>query len=558
MLSLTLRASIPTLLLTLAAAQQQQAIAVDPVEIDALFADVAKDNAPGCAVAVFRAGEVMFAKGYGLAQIENRVPIAPTTVFDIGSTSKQFTAAVVLLLQKDGKLALDDDIRKHVPELPDLGHVVTIRHLLHHTGGVRDYINLMMLGGFRMPDHTDTADALAMVARQQALDFIPGTEHSYSNSGYLLLSVIAERVAGKKFSALAAERLFEPLGMANTRFLDDHQLVIAKRASSYEPREDGSFAFQFSGWEQVGDGAVQTTVLDLAKWDANFYDPKVGGPELLQGLQRQGRLNDGTVLEYAAGLMVSSHRGLPVVAHGGAWLGFRAEMVRFPAERLTVAVLANRADFNPSGRAMQVAELLLADRLQPAATNTATSLAAGTPPPDAAVLEGLWWCESLGEVRRTAVREGRLWYVRPSGEDSELLVDGAGQLRLQTSAGAPAVTIAGAMGSRSLTVDWRGISRDVRRFQEVAPPLQGEALGRGLAGRYRSTELDTEVALAEVGGTWQVQPPRGEAAPLEPVFRDGFRGLGLVRLQRNERGEVTGFVVDVGRARNVRFVRVPG
>src|SRR3954452_713872 len=219
-------------------------------QVDALFSAYDKAGSPGCALAVIVDGRIVYEKGYGMASLEQGALITPQTVFDIGSTSKQFTAASILLLAQDGKLSLDDDIHKLIPELPDYGTPVTLRHLLHHTSGVRDYINLMVFGGINIEDWTTDEDALVALARQKKLDFRPGDEHSYSNSGYFLLSLVVKRASGKTLRQFAQERIFGPLGMASTRYLDDHTEVVPRRAASYGPGDDGRFKVQMSNWEQ--------------------------------------------------------------------------------------------------------------------------------------------------------------------------------------------------------------------------------------------------------------------------------------------------------------------
>ncbi|HWN41001.1 MAG TPA: serine hydrolase domain-containing protein, partial [Thermoanaerobaculia bacterium] len=409
-MSLQLRALISCLLLATAPAL---AATPPPESVDKVFSDYGKDG-PGCALAVVRDGAIVHSKGYGLASVEHGAPITPQTVFDIGSTSKQITAASILLLAQDGKLSLDDDVRKHIPEMPDLGTPVTLRHLLHHTSGVRDYIELLQLGEISFEDVATDDDALAALSRQKALDFRPGDEHNYSNSGYFLLSLVVKRASGKTLREFAQERIFTPLGMSSTQILDDHTLVIPRRAASYAPRRDGGFRLAIANWEQTGDGAVQTTVEDLAKWDRNFYDPKVGGPALIEQLQVKGVLNDGSTIPYARGLVVDEHRGLRRVQHGGGWAGYRAEMIRFPDERLSVITLCNRGDANPTGLAMQVAELYLADRMKP--VEPEPTAAAATAPTSAAVdaarYAGLLWNPQNGMVRRIYGKEGKLFYER--------------------------------------------------------------------------------------------------------------------------------------------------
>ena len=349
----------------LAAAAAGAAQGPDPAEVDKVFADQTKPGSPGCALAVARNGKLLYEKGYGLANIEERVPITPQSVFDIGSTSKQFTAASILLLAQQGKLSLDDDIRKHLPELPDYGHRISILHLLNHTSGLRDYLALFELAGINVDSVTTDGDALAIIAHQKALNFEPGSEWLYSNSGYFLLSLIVKRTGGKTLAEFAAENIFRPLGMSHTLYRDLHTLVVPDRALAYEPREkEGGYAVNVSYFEQTGDGAVHTSVEDLLKWDENFYTGKVGGQRLLAEIQEPGRLKSGKVLDYAKGFSVGTYRGLRRVDHGGAWGGYRAQLLRFPDQHFSVVCLCNVADGSPERRALEVADLYLAPEMR--------------------------------------------------------------------------------------------------------------------------------------------------------------------------------------------------
>src|SRR5580765_1166137 len=290
-------------------AQEKQGKAVDEI-----FADLAKEGSPGCALAVARAGKIIYEKGYGLANIEQNVDITPQSIFDIGSTSKQFTAASILLLEQQGKLSVNDDIHKYIPELPDYGHKITLLNLLNHTSGLRDYLALFELAGVNIDSVTTDEDALGVIIRQKNLNFEPGSEWLYSNTGFFLLSVVVKRVSGQSLPEFAATNIFKPLGMSETLYRDRHSSLVPGRALAYDPQEHGDgFTIDVSYFEQTGDGAVHTSVGDLLKWDENFYTAKVGGTNFLRELQERGKLNDGKVLEYAKGLFVHDYRGLRTV-----------------------------------------------------------------------------------------------------------------------------------------------------------------------------------------------------------------------------------------------------
>src|SRR5215469_15083176 len=274
----------------------------DNAAVDAIFADFNEPGSPGCATGVFEDGKIIYAKGYGLANIEQHVLITPSTIFDIGSLSKQFTAASILLLENAGRLRLDDDIRKFLPELPDLGKI-TILNLLNHTSGIRDYLAIFSMAGIPIDSVTDDYTALALLSRQKALNFRPGSEFLYSNSGYFLLSLIVQRASGKNLRDFAQESIFGPLGMIHTQYRVDHRALIPQRALAYS-RVGTGYRMDISYYEQAGDGAVHTSVEDLLKWDENFYTAHVGSKQFLAEMQERGKLNNGKMLDYAKGLTV--------------------------------------------------------------------------------------------------------------------------------------------------------------------------------------------------------------------------------------------------------------
>jgi CubicO group peptidase (beta-lactamase class C family) len=334
--------------------------------VNEVFEDLTKAGSPGCALGVYRDGKIVYSKGYGLANLELNVPLTPRSVFDIGSTSKQFSAASILLLEKQGKVSINDDIRKYVPELPDYGQKITILHLLNHTSGLRDYLTLMDLAGVPIDSVTTDDDALQIIVRQKALNFAPGSDWLYSNTGFFLLSVIVKRVSGKTLREFAAENIFTPLEMTHTQYRDDHTSLIENRALAYDAKEKShGYGLDVSYFEQTGDGAVHTTVEDLLKWDENFYGAKVGGKDFLAEIQEPGKLNNGKVLDYAKGLRIAEYRGLRTVSHGGSWGGYRAELLRFPEQHFSVACLCNMGTANPSRRAHQVADVYLGSLMKP-------------------------------------------------------------------------------------------------------------------------------------------------------------------------------------------------
>ena len=389
--------------------------------VDEVFQDLTAPGSPGCALGVYRGGQMIYEKGYGLANIEENVAITPKSVFDIGSTSKQFTATSILLLEKEGKLSIDDDVRKYIPELPDYGKKITILNLLNHTSGLRDYLALFDIAGVNIDSVTTDEDALALILRQKGLNFAPGSEYLYSNTGFFLLSVIVERVSGKSLREFAAENIFSPLQMTHTQFRNNHRSLVPERAMAYDENEkkDG-FTLDVSYFEQTGDGAVHTTVEDLLKWDENFYSGQVGGKILLAELQEAAKLNDGKKLNYAKGIVVSEYRGLRMVSHGGSWGGYRAQLMRFPDQHFSVATLCNLGSSDPTRRATEVADVYLNSAMKP---KTVKSAEADDDEPkkeaktisltkeQLAAYAGDYWSEEMGVSYRLAVRDGALKVV---------------------------------------------------------------------------------------------------------------------------------------------------
>jgi CubicO group peptidase (beta-lactamase class C family) len=397
-------------------------------KVDAIFADYDKPDSPGCALGVIRDGRIIYSRGYGMANLEHNIANGSKIVYDIGSTSKQFTAASILLLARAGKLSLEDDARKFIPELPVYQKPVLIRHLLHHTSGLRDYLTLFSLAGVNFDDTTTEGDALKIILRQKALNFTPGDEWLYSNSGFFLLSIIVKRASGKSLAEFAKENIFDPLGMKHTIFLDNHKRIVPMRATGYSPKS-GGFQTEMSNFEQTGDGAVLTSIEDLLLWDQNFYEPKVGGKAFLEQMHLVGAFNDGKKHDYAAGLFIDEYKGLRKVSHGGAWAGFRSDLVRFPEQKFSVACLCNLGNANPSRMAMQVADLYLADQFKPGASKPAaqSSGPAKLAEPITLTAEqlaefiGSFYSEELETTYNMVVENGRLVTIDRNGTKRPLI-----------------------------------------------------------------------------------------------------------------------------------------
>src|SRR5262245_14373985 len=531
-------------------------------KVDAIFASYNKPDSPGCALGVIKDGKLIYTSGYGMANLEHNIPNGPQIVYDIASMSKQFTAASILSLAAQGKLSLDDDVRKYIPELPAYQKPITLRHMLHNTSGLRDYLPLFTLAGVNFEDTSTTDDTLKMIVRQKGLDATPGAEWRYSNTGYFLLSIIVKRVSGKSLAEFAKERIFGPLGMNSTIYLDDHKRIVPRRATGYAATRSG-FQIEMSNFEDTGDGAAQTSIEDLWRWDQNFYESKVGGQALIEQMQTVGALDNGQKLDYAFGLFVDEYKGLRRVWHDGAWLGYNANLTRFPEQKFSVACLCNVEDANSTQLALRVADLFLADQFKAGAAITAVT---PTNPAPVALTEselkpkvGLYRSPTSGEARRITLRDGKLRIDFFGPNSFELAPLSAERFRVSQSQGGNLVTFERRPdGKFQFLLTRRGrVDRRAEVFEPIAAaaPKEGELVE--YTGGYYSEELDTVYHLQVENGGLLFFRKNGQKRLLQPTFRDGFATTDNMQFEfeRDAQGKITGFILGWARLRNLSFAR---
>jgi CubicO group peptidase (beta-lactamase class C family) len=511
--------------------------------VDQIFAAYDKPDSPGCTLGVIRDGNFVYKKGYGAGSLELGVPLTPESVFYMGSVSKQFTAASVVLAAEQGFLSLDDDIRKYVSEIPSYGKPITLREMLHHTSGFRDILSLLFLAGRNSEDIHPTNELLDLLSRQKALNFNPGDEFLYSNTNYFLMSVVIRRATGKPLSQFAEENIFKPLGMTHTSFYDDRSVVLPGRVAAYAPRPGGGFLVDWStNYDMVGGGGLMSSVDDLLLWDRNFYDNKLGKGTLLKEMQTEGVLNNGKQIEYALGLFMSNHRGLPIVAHDGANFGYRTSMVRFPQQKFSVVCLCNLATSNPSRLAYEVADVYLEGQLAPDPQPTAGAKVDPQP------LAG--WYRNLeshsayqllaadGDIvalgTRFKARDANHFAATPGAEMSfDHLQNGGRRLTLAFEDAAPQV---------------------FESFEPVKPTAEELA---PYAGEYTSTELQASYRFAVKDGKLILATNWQEPAVLQPTIGGEFQspaGVAIV-FRRDAAGHITGCDLFAGRVRNIYFTR---
>lgn len=558
-------------LLLIASAERAQTLAPEMAkQVDKVFAKWDRADSPGCALGVYRGGQIIYKRGYGMEDLNEDVHITPGTVFHVASMSKQFTAASIVLLAQQGKLSLDDDLRKYIPELPDFGQKITIRNLAHHTSGLRDQWNLLELAGWRYSkDLITDEDVMSVMTRQKELNFKPGERHVYCNTGYTLMGLIVKRVSGMSLREFTTKNIFEPLGMTRTHFRDDHAEIIKHDAVGYEQESGRPFEISITNFDTVGATSLHTTVEDLQRWDENFYHPKVGGEAFVRQMLERGKLNNGEQLDYAFGLVLEKYKGLPTVGHGGADAGYRSDMTRFPKQHFSVAVLCNSAETVPSVLAQKVADIVLAKEIKAAeaATPAKEAVAKSAGPAASVVLTagqmagftGLYWNREDDAFERVFVKDGKLQgdlggeealVLKPFAESRFHIADKPWGDQVEIHFVAPSGD-----KQRRMEQSFGGGKPTVFETAEAFSPSGAEL--SEYAGAYASEEIDPVYRIVLDGDKLSLARLKHKADTLRPAVRDVFTGdIGTVRFMRDPaEGHVSGFVLNAGRIQNFRFVR---
>ena len=515
--------------------------------VDRVFDAWRGPESPGCALGVSRNGRVVYEAGYGMANLETGTPITPASIFHVASVSKQFTAMAIMLLARDKKLSIDDDIRKYLPEIRDYGTKITIRHLLTHTSGLRDQWELLALARGRFEENRITeADVMDIVPRQTALNFTPGSEYVYSNTGFTLLAVIVKRVSGKSLRDFADERIFKPLGMTSTHFHDDYTMLVRGRTSAYAPRDKG-WRVSIPNFDTYGATSLFTTVGDLLKWEANLDNPVVGDRALIAQMETRTPLTTGDTSNYGFGLVADRYRGVRVVGHGGADAGYRSDVKRYPEQGLATVILCNAATSNPGQLATRVADIYLASVVAPVPPTVAPQ-GISIPSERLRHRAGAYIDRRTMRVIELTMRGGRLMFGR---EGNAALVPVSGD-RMRTASDQNVAVFDDAASTFDL------IPPTGRRlhFERGTPASATRELLAAYAGEYVSDELAGAVYVVTAGDstlTLRTGTSNGISARL--VFADTFVGDGDTMQFTRSGGQITGFDVSNGRIRHVKFVR---
>jgi CubicO group peptidase (beta-lactamase class C family) len=534
------------------AAPRAQAPAAQSIDekVNAIFSRWDSTTTPGCTVAASVKGQVVLSKAYGMADLEHGAVMTPDTIIEAGSVSKQFTAAAVLLLAREGKLSLDDPARKYVPELPDYDQPLTIRHMLQHTSGLRDWGTMADIGGWPRTTRAHThAHVLDIVSHQTALNFRPGTDWSYCNTGFNLAAIIVSRVSGEPFAEFTRKRLFEPLGMSRTSWRDDYTRIVRDRAMAYSARA-GEFSTLMPFENVHGNGGLLTTVGDLLKWNGNLDAPKIGDAAFVAEEERSGKLENGREHGYGLGLFIGTYRGHREIWHSGSTAGYRAFLTRFPDQRVSVAALCNVTAGAAETYAHAVADLYL----KPATVPQPDPAAAPPVKLTAAELNafaGFYRSRKRGLTMNVSVSEDVLRMapggpLQPQAGTRFRLGGGAADVEFTSGAGgAMAVRVRAANGTEDT---WDRVERARPAAEQLAE----------LAGTYHSADAETTVTIVADGGTLRIKLRPDRVQALNPLYVDAFTSpLGTMVFRRDAQGRATAFSVVQDRAWDVRFERVP-
>ncbi|WP_111670357.1 serine hydrolase domain-containing protein [Algoriphagus litoralis] len=521
--------------------------------VEKVFEKWNSTKTPGVAIAVVKNGEIIFKKGYGMANLEYNIPVTPKTIFHIASVSKQFTVFSILLLEKDGKLSLEDDIRKYIPEVPDFGKTITLRHLATHTSGLRDQWNLLALAGWRLDDVITRDQIMKLISAQEELNFDPGEEFLYCNTGFTLLAEVVSRVSGQSFSTFTDERIFKPLQMESTLFYEDHEMIVPNRAYSYYPDRAG-YKKSVLSYANAGATSLMTTVEDLSLWAINFSDPKVGDETIFQEMNTLGRLNNGETFGGAMGQFVGQYKGVEEISHGGADAGFRTYLARYPEQQLSVIVFSNDASFSSGQFAHDVADLYL-EIETPVEVEKVDSVAG--PKLGLEILAKYLGDYELksGTLVYVSDRDDNL-YIQASGEP-EFLLKPVADNRFVIAEAEIEIEFLNEENSLTQSVKVYYSNDDTEEGTRVAPFDPSSAKLEEFLGTFYSEELSTayhfQIKDDQLVATHYRHPDIYFQAVKKDVFRAECWFFGQAEFIRNKSENVIGLKATSARARNIKF-----
>lgn len=512
---------------------------------------------PGCAVGIVSNDSLIFSKGYGMANLEYDIPITPATIFHMASISKQFTAFSIVLLARQGRLHLDDDIHQYLPWFPDLKEKITIRHLLNHTSGIRDQWQLLAIAGTTLSDVITQDQIIKLLSRQQALNFKPGEEYSYSNSGYTMLAEIVRSVTGQTLRQFTDSAIFKPLGMKDTHFHDDCTEIVKGRSYSYDKIDNTHFTNSILSYSNAGATSLFTNINDLSKWIMNFYDHKVGDQQDIDQLTQPGRLNNGKILDYALGIGLIDQKGWKGFAHSGADAGYRTILAVFPEKELGFLVFSNLGDFNPAGKAMAMADLFLTDKPgSPAKTKDQTqdsSHAALKSPASLKKFLGDYVADETGKRIHFRISNNRLY--ADGSNRTDLLVEIKDTLSQFLHPEVKFTFSISRPGDTTVTMAFSPTEKQV--YKKYIPLPATDKTLSVYTGTYYCPELEYKYSITLKDHHLTLTNIKYNDIPLTFEATDhlfnNFWAMNHLRMIRSSKGQIIGFEVNSGRLQHLRF-----
>lgn len=531
-------------------------------QVDSVFERWNNFTSPGCAVGIMKDGHVVLEKAYGMADLQHEIPNTIETVFENGSVSKQFTAAAIVLLALEGKITLDDDVRYYIPEVPDYGTTITLRHLMTHTSGLRDWGSVAAISGWPRHERSHNhSDVLNIISRQTALNFHPGTEYSYSNTGYNLLAMVVTRVSGIPFAEFSMENIFEPLGLANTQWRDNPRRIVKGRSTAYRALENGTFEILQPIEHVHGNGGLLTTIGDLLTWNQALEDGTIGGQRFIEMMHEQGRLTDGSEITYAGGLQIDSFKGVKRISHTGATAGYRAFVSRYPEHHLSLASLCNSSDANTGLIRDQLAEIFIGEFLKDPELQQAITLT----PEIMASYAGLYYEPVTGQTKQLELRNGDLY------DGNNKLTPTSPSIFLNPATTADYIFETQQGNAKEFSLDaWQYTKKSYQQTSSWAPDI--EEL-QTLTGTYSSADSNTTYIVKMINNQLVIEQEPGRIQVLTPLYKDAFEGNfgapefdihwtserfssnGVIRFERDSRNVVTELSGSWGRVFDMRFKR---
>ncbi|MEM6377884.1 MAG: serine hydrolase domain-containing protein [Bacteroidota bacterium] len=533
--------------------------------IDSYLAEF-EGNRPGYALGIIQNGQLVYSKGYGVANLDYNIPITDTTVFYIGSMAKQFTVAALLILESEGKVDLNKPVQFYLQDFPEYNQAITLNHLVHHISGIRETNSMQLFQGIdqKFEEVFDTEDLYQLIKSQKTLNFPPGQEYRYSSGGYAVLAKIIEQLSGTSFRTFLGERIFTPLNMSNTMVSDNHNEIIPNRAVSYWPIADHQYERRSLVFDAYGDGGIVTTIKDLANWDKAFYEDLLGVPNFADKMYQTTTLNNGQAIDYARALNVWNYKGQKVVQHNGGMLGFRVDIVRFPALETSIILLGNAAFLNPTGDALNIAELILPNKFkEPEKIATHKFPSIKVSPAKLAQYSGYYWTDQTNYFRRISTQNDSLFLDNGDWNNRQYLQAIAPGVFVAMGT-APEMKLSFELPHAELEMELGSTKRQFRKF-DASPPTTIEEVKQYI-GTYHSKELSSIYQIFQDQEALFLKINEAKAQQIFPLSADSrmvwngkemlWIGFGEIKFIVEKNQSIQGFEIGDGRVSGIKFEKI--